>query len=102
MGPDMPRTFKAGRLTFCILVFAAVYPLVTGLAYLTQAAARDWEIWQRHLIVVPIIVCAMVFVIIPNIQRLLAHLSEPANPPCARSRKENRGGADGEDSLRRR
>jgi antibiotic biosynthesis monooxygenase (ABM) superfamily enzyme len=98
----MPRSFKAGRLTFCMLVFAAVYPLVTGLAYLTQDATRDWEIWQRHLIVVPIIVCAMVFVIIPNIQRLLAHLSEPADPLCARSRKENQGGADGEDSLRGR
>lgn len=74
----MPRSFKAGRLTFCMLVFAAVYPLVTGLAYITQDATRDWEIWQRHLIVVPIIVCAMVFIIIPNIQRLLAHLSEPS------------------------
>ena len=93
----MPRSFMASRLTFCMLVFAAVYPIVTGLAYLTQAAARDWEIWQRNLVVVPIIVCAMVFVIIPNIQRLLAHLSEPANPPCARSREENRGGTDGGD-----
>jgi antibiotic biosynthesis monooxygenase (ABM) superfamily enzyme len=98
----MPRSFKAGRLTFCMLVFAAVYPLVTGLAYLTQATTRDWEIWQRHLIVVPIIVCAMVFVIIPNIQRLLAHLSEPTDSPCALNRKENQREADGEDSLRGR
>ena len=72
----MPRSVKAGRLTFCVLVFAAVYPLVTALAYLTQAATRDWEIWQRHLLVVPIIVCAMVFAIIPAIQRLLARLNE--------------------------
>ena len=85
----MPRPFKAGRLTFCTLVFAAVYPLVTGLTYLTQAVARDWEIWQRHLIVVPIIVCAMVFVIIPSIQRLLAHVSKLENSSCSRSCGEN-------------
>lgn len=96
----MPRSFKAGRLTFCMLVFAAVYPLVTGLAYITQDATRDWEIWQRHLIVVPIIVCAMVFIIIPNIQRLLAYLSEPSAPIFARIRKDNQGRADDEDSFR--
>jgi len=95
----MPCSFKPGRLTFCILVFAAVYPLVTGLAYLTQVATRDWEIWQRHLLIVPIIVCAMVFVIIPNIQRLLAHLSKPANPSCGHSYEGNRRGADGKHSL---
>lgn len=98
----MPRFFKASRLTFCILVFAAVYPLVTGLAYVAQDATQDWEIWQRHLIVVPIIVCAMVFVIIPNIQRLLAQLSEPAAPTCVRFREEHQGGADDEDSFRGR
>lgn len=69
----MLRTRNAGRLTFSVLVFAAVYPLVTGLSYLMQAAARDWEIWQRHLVVVPIVVLAMVFVIIPGINRLRGH-----------------------------
>ncbi len=77
----MSRTFKAGRLTFCVLVFCAVYPLVTGLAYLMQAAAHGWDIWQRHLVVVPIIVFAMVFVIIPRIQRLLARLNGCAPSP---------------------
>ena len=72
----MSRSFNAGRLTFCVLVLAAVYPLVTGLAYVMQAAARDWEIWQRHLVVVPIIVSAMVYVIIPSIHRLLARLND--------------------------
>lgn len=74
----MSRTNKPGRISFCVLVFAAVYPLVTGLSYLMQFAAQTWEIWQRHLVVVPIIVFAMVFVIIPRIQRLLVRPNGPA------------------------
>jgi antibiotic biosynthesis monooxygenase (ABM) superfamily enzyme len=74
----MSRNHAPGRLTFCVLVFGAVYPLVTGLAYLMQATAHDWDIWQRHLIVVPVIVLAMVFVIIPVIQRTLVRWSDRA------------------------
>lgn len=86
----MPQSFKAGRLTFCVLVFAAVYPLVTALAYLTQAVASEWEIWQRHLLVVPVIVFAMVFVIIPNIQRLLARPNEHGSAPRSGRREDTR------------
>jgi antibiotic biosynthesis monooxygenase (ABM) superfamily enzyme len=86
----MPRSFKAGRLTFCVLVFAAVYPLVTALSCLTQTATKDWEIWQRHLLVVPVIVFAMVFVIIPKIQRLLTRLNGQAVPSSYRESEENR------------
>jgi antibiotic biosynthesis monooxygenase (ABM) superfamily enzyme len=75
-------------MIFCVLVFAAVYPLVTGLSYLMQSAAEDWAIWQRHLVAVPIIVLSMVFVIIPQIQRLLARLAmrtpTPRTPDCHR------------------
>ncbi|MCJ2139435.1 hypothetical protein [Methylobacterium sp. E-066] len=77
----MSRTDRNNRLIFCLLIFCAVYPLVTGLAYLMQAAAYEWEIWQRHLVVVPIIVLAMVFVIIPRIQGLLAYLINRERSP---------------------
>ena len=86
----MAQSLKARRLTFCVLVFSAVYPLVTALAYLMQAAARSWEIWQRHLVVVPIIVLAMVFLIIPVIERLLAQLDDHARSRLARSSPKGR------------
>jgi len=70
----MARPYQSGRLTFAVLVFIAVYPLVTALSYLMQAAAAHWPIWQRHLVVVPIVVLAMVFAIIPAIQALLVRL----------------------------
>ena len=71
----MPRHWFSGRPLFALLVFAAVYPLVTALGYLMQAAAPHWALWQRHLVVVPVIVLAMVYAIIPAIQTLLARLN---------------------------
>ncbi|TLX56234.1 hypothetical protein DN824_17020 [Stutzerimonas nosocomialis] len=67
----MLRSRHVTRSIFCLLVFAAVYPLVTALSYLMQGAAGDWPIWQRHLVIVPVVVLAMVFAIIPAIQALL-------------------------------
>lgn len=71
----MPPRLLSGRPLFALLVFAAVYPLVTALSYLMQAAAAHWPIWQRHLVVVPVIVLAMVYAIIPAIHSLLARLN---------------------------
>jgi antibiotic biosynthesis monooxygenase (ABM) superfamily enzyme len=75
-GIRMLRSYKHGRLMFCVLVFAAVYPLVTGLSYLMQRVAESWPLWQRHLLIVPLIMLAMVFVIIPAIQALVVRLSK--------------------------
>lgn len=73
---------KSSKLLFCILVFFSVYPLVTGLGYALQMIAQDWAIWQRNLIAVPIMVLAMVFVLIPFIQGLLALLAKRENASC--------------------
>jgi antibiotic biosynthesis monooxygenase (ABM) superfamily enzyme len=75
---------RANRLIFCVLVFAAVYPLVTGLSYLVQQATPDWQLWQRHLIIVPMIVTAMVFAIMPCIHRLLRPNTSPETSACRR------------------
>jgi len=85
----MLRSYNFARLIFCVLVFAAVYPLVTALSYLMQGAAGDWPIWQRHLVVVPVIVLAMVFAIIPAIQALLNRLNNDGHSPepCNQSRE---------------
>lgn len=77
MGVAMLRRYRTSRLAFCILVFGAVYPLVTGLSYLMQAVTPEWDLWQRHLVIVPAIVAAMVFAIIPGIHRLLRPVAVP-------------------------
>jgi antibiotic biosynthesis monooxygenase (ABM) superfamily enzyme len=76
----MSRPYQPGRLTFAVLVFIVIYPLVTALSYFMQEAAAHWPIWQRHLVIVPIIVLAMVFVIIPAIYALLARLKTRFSP----------------------
>jgi antibiotic biosynthesis monooxygenase (ABM) superfamily enzyme len=66
---------KPSRLLFSLLVFLGVYPLVTVLGYAAQHLTLGWEIWQRNLIVVPIMVLVMVYGLIPAINTALARRS---------------------------
>jgi antibiotic biosynthesis monooxygenase (ABM) superfamily enzyme len=63
---------KPSRLLFCLLVFLGVYPLVTALGYVSQPFTLGWQIWQRNLIVVPVMVLTMVYGLIPAINAVLA------------------------------
>lgn len=60
------------RARLAIFVFFGVYPLVTLLLYGLGPLTEDWTIWQRNLIMVPIIVGSMIWVIIPRIHRHFA------------------------------
>ncbi len=73
----MQRRSSVDRMIVFILVFAAVYPLVTVLSYLMQAVTPNWDLWQRNLVIVPMIVTAMMFVIIPAINRLRRQSGSP-------------------------
>ena len=67
-----PIVRKPSRVLFCLLVFLGVYPLVTVLGYAAQHLTLGWEIWQRNLIVVPVMVLVMVYGLIPAINAALA------------------------------
>ncbi|SNY90562.1 hypothetical protein SAMN04515647_0731 [Cohaesibacter sp. ES.047] len=60
---------KPSRARFALMILVFVYPLVTGLLYGIVAITPDWHLWQRAMIMVPIVVAAMVYVIIPFIQQ---------------------------------
>lgn len=62
-----PRPPSRARLA--IFVFIGVYPLVTALIYALAPLTAGWEIWQRNLVMVPIIVVCMIWGIIPRIHR---------------------------------
>lgn len=62
---------KPSRLRFAFLVFLGVYPVVTLLIYLIGTLTPDWAVWQRTLVLVPIVVSLMVYLIIPFIQTRL-------------------------------
>jgi antibiotic biosynthesis monooxygenase (ABM) superfamily enzyme len=65
--PSAPK--RPNRIRFSFFVFLGVYPLVTALVYGLAPLTSDWQIWQRNLVMVPMIVLSMVFVIIPRIHR---------------------------------
>lgn len=70
-----PPIRKSSRALFAVLVFLGVYPIVTLLSYAAQPVTAGWEIWQRNLVLVPAMVIAMVFVVIPAIHAALSRLA---------------------------
>ncbi|WP_048645131.1 hypothetical protein [Nitratireductor soli] len=68
---------RFSRPRFALLVFAGVYPLVTGLLYLVFPLTTGWTLWQRTLIIVPLVVVAMVWLLIPTVQRVFRAFLNP-------------------------
>lgn len=60
------------RLRFAVAVLIGVYPVITGLLYVVLPLTEVWAIWERTLVIAPIMVTVMVFGLIPAIQRRLA------------------------------
>ena len=58
------------RTRLALLVFIAVYPLVTALLYVIVPLTDGWQTWQRTLVLVPVMVVSLVYFIIPAIQRV--------------------------------
>ncbi|WP_321336750.1 hypothetical protein [uncultured Cohaesibacter sp.] len=65
---------KPSRARFALMILLFVYPLVTILLYGIAAITPQWHLWQRALIMVPLVVIAMVYLIIPFIQQRMQAL----------------------------
>lgn len=59
---------RPSRLRLSALMFLAVYPFVTCLLYVLMPLTEGWPIWERTLVLVPIMVISIVYVIAPTIQ----------------------------------
>ena len=68
------HTRKPSKPRFSLMIFLFVYPLVTLLLYGVAALTPGWAMWQRAMIIVPIVVICMVYVIIPLIQQRMVLL----------------------------
>jgi antibiotic biosynthesis monooxygenase (ABM) superfamily enzyme len=66
--PVPARRAGPNKLRFAVLVLIGVYPLVTGISYAIAPLTAGWPIWQRGLLLTPIMVPAMVYGLIPFIQ----------------------------------
>jgi len=56
------------RTRMALLVLVAVYPVITAILYVVAPFTQDWPMWERNIIVAPLMVIAMVYFIIPAIQ----------------------------------
>lgn len=68
---------RFSRPRFAMLVFLGVYPLVTGLLYLVFPLTEGWTLWQRTLVLVPLVVVTMVWWLIPTIQQRFRSFINP-------------------------
>jgi antibiotic biosynthesis monooxygenase (ABM) superfamily enzyme len=62
---------RFSRVRFTIAAVLAAYPLVTALLYLILPLTPEWALWQKSLVIVPLVVSTMIWLLIPRIQRHL-------------------------------
>ncbi|MFA7413968.1 MAG: hypothetical protein WC048_05745 [Rhizobium sp.] len=81
MSPNIPEP-RPSKLRLSLLMFAAVYPLVTVLLYLLMPLTEGWALWQKTLVLAPVMVITITYAIAPAIQRnfgwFIARLPRPA------------------------
>lgn len=65
--PPMPPL--AARLRLAGLVLIAVYPFITALLLVVFPLTEGWPLWGRTLVVAPLMVAAMMFGIMPFLQK---------------------------------
>jgi antibiotic biosynthesis monooxygenase (ABM) superfamily enzyme len=76
-----PTRFSTPRFAFLVLLGA--YPLITAILYLVIPVTGGWAIWQRTLLVAPMMVAAMVWGVIPIVHRRFRAF---VNPPVLAAR----------------
>jgi len=68
---------RFSRPRFALLVLLGVYPLITVLLHLVLPLTEGWTIWQRTLVIAPLMVTIMVWGLIPAVQK---HFRSFLNP----------------------
>ena len=59
----------AARARLATLTLIAVYPLITAIIYGVAPFTEGWPIWERNFIIAPLMVVAMIYFVIPTIQK---------------------------------
>ncbi|MGB3503685.1 MAG: hypothetical protein WBA44_18840 [Mesorhizobium sp.] len=64
-GASAPRL---SRPRFALLILLGVYPLITCLLYVIMPLTNGWSLWERTLVIAPLMVGLMVWGVIPAVQ----------------------------------
>jgi EmrB/QacA subfamily drug resistance transporter len=68
---------RFSRPRFALLVLLGVYPVITALVYFVFPLTGGWTIWQRTLLVAPMMVASMIWGVIPAVQKLCGGFINP-------------------------
>ncbi|WP_274426107.1 hypothetical protein [Chelativorans sp. YIM 93263] len=72
-----PAPTRFSRPRFALLLIFGVYPLITAILYLVFPLTEGWLLWQRTLLIVPIMVVSMIWGLIPLLQRAFRGFLNP-------------------------
>lgn len=83
--PVAPRRPNPSKVRMAALMLVAVYPIITLYLYLIMPLTEGWALWQRTLVLVPLMVGTIVFFVAPAIQKhfgwFVARMPRPARQP---------------------
>ena len=69
--PSAPiRRLSKPHLALAMLL--PVYPLITVLLYVVMPLTEGWAIWQRTLLIAPVMIASIVFFVAPMVQKHFA------------------------------
>ena len=71
-----PTRFSRPR--FALLVLLGAYPVITAILYFVFPLTGGWSIWQRTVLVAPMMVGAMVWGVTPAVQQRFRSFINPA------------------------
>lgn len=57
------------KFRLAVIMLVAVYPFVTALLYIVLPLTESWPLWQRTLVIAPVMVFSIIYGIAPAIQR---------------------------------
>lgn len=93
--PKTPTAFSRAR--FALLALLGVYPVVTALQYVVVPLTGGWPLWQRSLLVAPMLVTSMIWGVIPAVQKLFRGF---INPVIEQTKQSQGGSAEPVPSVR--
>ena len=61
--------FNTPKTRMALLMIVGVYPIITLYLYVIMPLTDGWQLWQRTLVLVPIMVATIVFGLTPVLQK---------------------------------